>query len=93
MMLRDQLLACADAYVAAMGIAPATLSTWLFNDGRRLARMAGGGDIGTVHFERVMGWFADHWPETARWPDGVPRRPRPVSIGCDARDAACRQEP
>ena len=44
----DTLLLLADHYCLAEGIAPATLSTRLFNDGKRIGVLRGGGDAVVV---------------------------------------------
>lgn len=56
----------------------ARLSTLLFNDGKRLGVIAGGGDLQTRNYERAMRWLSANWPEGAEWPEGVAR---PVADG------------
>lgn len=62
-----------ETYCAAMKIAEATLSSRLFNDGKRIASIRGGSDIGVRRCREAMQWFSDNWPDVADWPDGVMR--------------------
>lgn len=63
----------ADAYRAVDRIAEATLSTRIFADGKRLAAIRNGSDIGVRRLQEAVRWFATHWPEDADWPSDVPR--------------------
>jgi hypothetical protein len=72
----DQLLTVIEAFCAGADIAEATLSSRLFSDGKRIAGIRRGSDIGVRRFGEAMRWLSDHWPEGVAWPDGVPR---PVS--------------
>lgn len=71
--LVDHLLLVIEAYSKASGFSEATLSTKLFNDGKRVALLRAGADINTRTFTRVMKHLSDHWPENADWPAGVDR--------------------
>ena len=71
--LTDHLLLVADRYGDATRRSRARVSTLLFNDGKRLARIALGGDLGTRSFEAAMAWLSEHWPDGADWPPEVPR--------------------
>lgn len=73
MTLRENLLTVADTYCSLTGLSQARVSTLALSGGRRLASIEAGGDIGTEGYERVMQWFSDRWPDTAEWPEGVPR--------------------
>jgi hypothetical protein len=80
MTLSDQIVAVADVFAAATSRRRATVSTIVFNDGKRLECVAQGGDIGINRWQRAMRWFSVHWPEGAEWPEGVPRpEPRPAA--------------
>lgn len=83
MNLREQLLYLSDAYagVAAgrgrTGPLPlSTVSSRIFDDGKTLDRVAGGGDLTTGNFERALQWFSDNWPAAHPWPDGIARPAR-----------------
>jgi hypothetical protein len=71
----DQLLALANAYIAAEGIEMHTLSWRALGDSKKLASLADGKDIQVKRFERALAWFDEHWPEGVEWPAGV-QRPR-----------------
>ena len=73
MILREQLLTVANIYCEQMGISRARLSTLVLSGGQRLDRIERGSDIATATFERTMLWFSKNWPETAVWPEEVPR--------------------
>ncbi|RVT99075.1 hypothetical protein EOD42_02920 [Rhodovarius crocodyli] len=79
MTLEADLIRCADAYCAAKGIARATLSTLLMNDGRSLERVAIGGSLTVRIWQRSMSWLSANWPDGEPWPDGV-ARPDPQTV-------------
>lgn len=67
------LLALADEYMRVTGVADSTLSTKMFNDGKKLPSLRTTGDISTKRFNMALHWFSDNWPEGAAWPKGVAR--------------------
>lgn len=78
------LLFVAAAYRHATHLSEATVSTRLFNDGKRLAKLRGGeGDIGVKRLRAAFEWFSANWPENAAWPEGV-TRPAPAKKAEDA---------
>ncbi len=66
----------ADKYSEASRLAEATLSSKIFNDGKRLAAIRNGSDVGVRRLEAATLWLSNHWPENLDWPDNVPRPPR-----------------
>jgi hypothetical protein len=76
----NDLLTLADAFAAARGISDSRVSTLALNDGKALERIRTGGDIGARRLTKVWSWFADHWPEGAPWPSGVPQPPVPAKL-------------
>ncbi len=70
MNLTEQLLACVETFCDAKGIAEATLSTRLFNDGSTLARIRSGGSLTVRSYEKAMAHFAENWPADRPWPVG-----------------------
>lgn len=74
----DDLLTLSDTFCAAHGIAETTLSSRIFNDGKRISAVRAGADIGARRLERAVEWLSAHWPESAPWPDHV-RRPQVVA--------------
>lgn len=67
------LLSLADAWCAATGLSEATLSTRLLRDGKRLARIRAGADIGVRTISSAIAWLDQNWPTGLDWPEGVPR--------------------
>lgn len=70
----DDLLALSDSFCSATGIAETTLSSRIFNDGKRLTAVRGGADIGVRRLERALEWLSANWPTAAVWPEQI-RRP------------------
>lgn len=70
-----QFLALVDAYAAATGHAESTISTKIFNDGKRIEKIRAGGDVGLRKVSDAISWFDAHWPEgeRGRWPRNIPR--------------------
>lgn len=67
------LMSLVEAYSKASGLAEATISSRLFNDGKRLSEVRQGADIGVRRIERAVTWLSANWPTDAEWPAGVPR--------------------
>lgn len=67
------LLALADEYQRICPMADATLSTLLFNDGKKLTALKADKDLHTKRFNISVQWFSDHWPDGAVWPEGIAR--------------------
>lgn len=69
-----ELLSIVDAYMNATGRKETTVSTSVFNDGKKLTGLrAGTADIGTRRYNSALVWFSENWPQGAAWPDGVMR--------------------
>lgn len=74
--LIKELLSVVDAYMKATGYKEGTVGTHAFNEGKSIAKLRAGGDIGTQRYELVMQWFSDNWPPQTAWPEGVGRPPQ-----------------
>lgn len=73
----EQLIALARAFCADLDWPLSRASKLIFADARVLGRLAeGSATINLNRADRATQWFADHWPDSAVWPEGVPR---PVS--------------
>lgn len=70
----DDLLKLSDRYCAATSVAETTLSSRIFNDGKRLTAVRMGADIGARRLEKALEWLSAHWPQAVEWPLDV-RRP------------------
>ncbi|WP_377299761.1 hypothetical protein [Rhizobium sp. SGZ-381] len=62
-----------ETYAAASRKAEATVSAYLFNDGKRIGEVRSGSDIGVRRLERAVVWLSAHWPQGVAWPEGIPR--------------------
>lgn len=67
----EQFLDLVDSYVSATGLAEATVSTRLFNDGKRIEMLRSGRDVGIRKVEEAVDWLAENWPKGARWPGAI----------------------
>ncbi len=74
----EQLLAVARAYSEIEQLALSTVSTRVFDDGKKLAALESGAGIQVRRLEDALIWFSKNWPSDGPWPDGVPR---PVASG------------
>lgn len=69
-----ELLSIVDAYMSATGRKETTVSTSVFNDGKKITGLRDGtADIGTRRYNSAVVWFSENWPENAVWPDGIAR--------------------
>jgi len=72
----EQFFDLVNRYAKAKDISEATVSIQLFNDGKRMRVLRGGGDVGVRKVERAVRQLSDNWPEgKVAWPREV-RRPR-----------------
>jgi hypothetical protein len=61
-------------FEALTGTPLRTLSSRIFDDGKRLgAIVAGTSDLTTSRFDAAMAWFSANWPADAAWPAEVAR--------------------
>ncbi|MBP2560823.1 hypothetical protein J2857_003592 [Neorhizobium galegae] len=71
-------LILAETYCRAAGIAEATLSSRVFNDGKRIGQLRSGADVGSRRLETATLWLSENWPKGCVWPEDVPR-PKPAA--------------
>ena len=71
MLYVSSFLRLVEAYCTATGVAEATLSSRLFNDGKRIAQIRAGSDVGVRRLDRAMAWFIKYWPGSANWPEDI----------------------
>lgn len=69
----DSLLRLVGAYCEATGLAEATVSDRVLNDGKRIKAIRAGKDIGSRRLEEAIQWFSDNWPVSAEWPVDIAR--------------------
>lgn len=66
-------LVLVEAYCRAAGIAEATLSSRVFRDGKRLAQIREGADVGARRLEAAVRWLSENWPAEFDWPSEIER--------------------
>ncbi len=67
------LVALADAYASATGVALSTVSARVFDDGKRISQIRAGRGITLSRFNRALTWFSANWPDGAEWPAHIKR--------------------
>lgn len=72
--LRQNLVLCAAAFVAATGSSLATLGRRAAGDWRFFDRLTDDEKTFTARkYDEVIAWLSTNWPTAAEWPDGVLR--------------------
>lgn len=73
----DQILQLAETYCAHENLKPSTVSLRAAGQGLYLSKLEAG-EIGLTYarYDKVMLWFASHWPDDLQWPTAVPRPPK-----------------
>lgn len=77
MLTIEQFLSVVAVFCRAGAIAEPTLSTRLFNDGKRIGAIRAGSDVGARRLALAMSWLSQNWPDGAEWPTDVARPPAP----------------
>lgn len=78
----DHLLRLSRLYMQAEGIELTTLSSRMFNDGKKLGAIEAGSDIQVRRCERAIRWLAERWPAGTEWPSDILRpAPAPAEQG------------
>jgi len=73
MLTENELLLVIDAYAAATDASDKTISSRVFDDGKKLAALRDGKDISVRRANLALQWFSDNWPDDAEWPRGIVR--------------------
>ncbi|WP_145638918.1 hypothetical protein [Neorhizobium alkalisoli] len=73
MTLISSFLLIVEIYCEAAGVSESTLSSRMFNDGKRISQLRGGADIGAKRLEASLKWMSASWPANAIWPHSFPR--------------------
>lgn len=68
----EQLLIVARRYAEIEDVPLSTVSSRVFNDGKKIKALEDGADISVGRLERALRWFSLNWPADESWP-GVPR--------------------
>jgi hypothetical protein len=83
-MTPDSLTKLADEMAAHLGLSAATVSTYVFSDGKRVDQFRKGRTCTVRVAERAIAWFSQNWPADLAWPSDIPR---PALIAGAASDA------
>jgi hypothetical protein len=71
------LLILARSYADFLGKPLSTVSSRVFDDGKKLDAIAAGADLYSGRLNRAIQWFSDNWPSGLDWPNDVVR-PEPT---------------
>lgn len=71
--LPGHIVRLADQYARYHGMAASSLSTEIFNDGKRIDRLRSGLGVTVKTYNDALVWFSKNWPNAAVWPHDVPR--------------------
>lgn len=80
-----ELLLIARKYAEIEGVGLSTVSSRVFDDGKKIAAIEAGADIQVRRLERAMQWFSDNWPEGGSWPSSVSRPASRVPEAAEVR--------
>lgn len=69
----EHLITVADEYGRVAQVEEKTVSSRVFQDSKKLGAIRTGADITVGRYNAALAWFAENWPEGAKWPAGVPR--------------------
>jgi len=76
MLALPEFFAVIKAFRKGTGRTETGVSSWLFNDGKRLRTVRRGGDIGVRKVTTALNQLSRAWPRGIEWPRGI-RRPQP----------------
>lgn len=74
----EHLLILARAYSVHIGKPLSTVSSRIFDDGKKLDAIVAGGDLYSGRLNKAIQWLSDNWPDDLQWPESVFRPERPV---------------
>jgi len=74
--LRAHLLSLANAFATAERTSLRTIGKRALNDNTFFHRIEQGDGFNVKTFDRLVAWFACHWPQGCDWPAGIPRSPQ-----------------
>jgi hypothetical protein len=77
MMSIAALLELARSYAAHESVKLTTVSSRVFNDGKKLSALEAGGDLHSRRLHDAMQWLSANWPADLDWPAEIPR-PEPA---------------
>lgn len=75
--LRDNLIACAEAFIAGRKVSLGTLGRLAAGDWRFFDHLGDDAKTFTARkYDETIGWLSDNWPQHAVWPEKVARPER-----------------
>ena len=77
----EQLLKIARRYAELRDVPLSTVSSRVFDDGKKLGALESGADINVKRLEKALGWFSENL-SAEEWPTDVPR---PCCLADEAR--------
>lgn len=66
-------LSVVDAFLAAKNWKDGTLSSYVFNDGKKITQLRNGKSITVTRLNDALRYLSTNWPENAEWPEDVQR--------------------
>lgn len=66
-------LSVVDAFLVAKNWKDATLSSYVFNDGKKITQLRSGKTITLTRLNDALRYLSLNWPENAEWPETVQR--------------------
>ena len=73
MVTAQDILSLAEAYATAHGLELVTVSSRVFNDGKKLSSIKDGSDLTLKRALHALRWFSDQWPDHLDWPETIDR--------------------
>ena len=73
MITEADFLSVVDAFLLASRWKDATLSSYLFNDGKKLSQLRDGRTLTVSRLNDALRYLSTNWPKDAVWPDSVMR--------------------
>jgi len=79
----EKLLRLAKLYAQAEGVELSTVSSRIFDDGKKLSALQEGRDIQVRRCEKAIEWLSSNWTTKAEWPSEI-ARPKSQPVGAPA---------
>jgi hypothetical protein len=75
MITETDFLRVIDALAEATGLEDTTISSRIFDDGKRITAIRNGGTITLRRVNDALRFLSANWPEGVEWPDHIDRPP------------------
>ena len=70
---KNHILLLSERYQKSTGLIETTISSRIFNDGKKIAALRSGSDLTTSRYNAALLWFDENWPGLDPWPSKVSR--------------------